>query len=61
MEKEERMVYFSLLGNTLKVTQISSPSILEGELGHIPSLAAKEAGNSVILGSHLPSISIQLH
>lgn len=54
MEKEERMAYFSLLGNTLEVTQIASPSILEGELGHIPSLTAKESGNSVILGRHLP-------
>lgn len=53
-EEAQRRSCFSLLGNILEVAQIASLPMLQGELVHTPSVAAEEAGNSVILG---PSVS----
>lgn len=55
--KEGRRAYFSLLRNILDVAQVVSLPIMEGELGHTPSLAAEEAGNSVVLGGYVPAVS----
>lgn len=39
----------------MEVIQMASLPILEGEPGHTPSVAAGEAGSSVVLCSHVPS------